>query len=66
MINTRKLKGIMVEKGMSQKTLATSLGINDKTLGRKMKLGKFNSDEMEKMIEILEIKNPAEIFFYNN
>ena len=63
MINTRKLKGLMVEKGLSQKNLAILLGINDKTLGRKMRSGKFNSDEMEKMIEILEIKNPVEIFF---
>lgn len=66
MVNIRKLKGAMVEKGMSQKSLATCLGINDKTLGRKMKSGKFNSNEMEKMIEVLEIKNPIEIFFCDN
>lgn len=66
MVNTRKLKGIMAEKGLSQKSLATCLGINDKTLGRKMRSGKFNSNEMEKLIELLDIKNPIEIFFSTN
>ena len=63
MVNIRKIKALMVERGMSQKELANCLGINDKTLGRKFKTGKFNSDEMFRMIEILDIKNPVEIFF---
>ena len=42
------------------------VGINDKTLGRKLKSGKFNSNEMDKMIEVLDIKNPIEIFFCSN
>ena len=63
MVNVPKLKGLMVEKGISQKQLASSIGINEKTLGRKLKTGKFNTDEMSKMIEILDIDKPIDIFF---
>ena len=63
MINTAKLRGLIVERGYSQKEVAETIGISTKTFYLKMKKGVFDSDEIMAMVEALEIKNPAEIFF---
>lgn len=63
MINTNELKGAITAKGFTQKDMASKLGISPKTFYLKMKKGVFGSDEIEKMIKILSIKNPTEIFF---
>lgn len=65
MIDTNTLKGLIVKKGLSQKALADKLGVTPKTFYNKMSKGKFNSDEMYKMIKILGIKEPSKIFFAN-
>lgn len=64
-MNINKLKGLFVEKGYTQKDIAKELGITPNTLRRRMKEEIFNSDEINKLIEILDIKNPMEIFFTN-
>jgi len=33
------------------------------TLGRKLRAGVFGTDEVEKLIDVLNIENPNEIFF---
>ena len=63
MINTDALKGIIVSNGLTQQDVAKHLGMSSKTFYLKMKQGIFGSDEMEGMIELLSIDNPAEIFF---
>ncbi len=63
MIQINKLKALFVEKNITQQEIAKELGITETTMSRKMKKGVFDSDEMYKMIEILEIENPSEIFF---
>jgi predicted transcriptional regulator len=63
MINTDKLKGIIVESGYSQQDVANQIGITPKTFYEKMKKGVFGSDEMQMMIDILHIEDPAAIFF---
>ena len=63
MINTRKLKGIIVESGYSQQDVANQIGITPKTFYEKMKKGVFGSDEMQMMIDMLHIEDPAAIFF---
>jgi DNA-binding XRE family transcriptional regulator len=65
-IDTNALKGIIVTKGYSQRKLAKELGITEKTFYSKMNKGVFDSDEIENMIDILNIKNPVEIFFAKN
>ena len=57
-----KLRGIMAEHGMSQRQVAKSLGMTEKTFYAKMRKGVFGTDEAEKMVELLSISNPAEIF----
>lgn len=63
MIAMNELKGLMVAKGYTQTTIAKELGISRKTLSKHLKEGVMGSDEMEKLIKILDIKNPSEIFF---
>jgi DNA-binding XRE family transcriptional regulator len=65
MIDTTALKGVIVSNGMTQQDVAKQIGMTPKTFYSKMKKGVFGSDEMEKMIDLLSIKNPAEIFFAN-
>ena len=63
MIKTDKLRGIMAEKGYSQKDVAKEIGITPKTFYEKMKVGVFGSDEIQVMINMLSIEDPAAIFF---
>lgn len=63
MINTNKLKGIIAERNQTQANVAKYLGISKNTMSIKMKKGIFNSDEIDKMIEFLQIEKPEKIFF---
>lgn len=63
MILVNELRGKIRAKGYTQDKLARELGISAKTLSNKLNKGVFGSDEMERLILILEIKNPMEIFF---
>lgn len=63
MIKINELKGIITKNGLTQKQVAERIGIAPKTFYEKMKKGVFGSDEIQKMIEILNINNPCEIFF---
>ncbi len=63
MILTDKLKGKITEAGLSQRQLAKQLGMTEKTFYTKMKKGVFDSDEIESMIILLNIKEPLDIFF---
>ena len=63
MIDVNKLKGKYVEKGYTGKDVAKIIGKTPKTFYQKMKIGRFDSDEIKAMVEALDIKNPSEIFF---
>ena len=63
MINTNKLRGLIVEHGYSQKDVAQYIGVTAKTFYDKMKTGKFNLNELDKMVEMLSIDDPAQVFF---
>lgn len=62
MVDTAKLRGIIAERGFSQRQVAKKLGMAEKTFYTKMKTGVFGTDEAEKLIDMLAIVNPAEIF----
>jgi DNA-binding XRE family transcriptional regulator len=57
-----KLRGIIAERGTSQRKVAQQLGMTEKTFYTKMKKGVFGTDEVQQMIEILKIENPVDIF----
>lgn len=61
-MNSNKLRGVIAERGFSQRDVANAIGISEKTFYLKMKKGVFGTDEAEKMIKLLNIENPAEIF----
>lgn len=63
MININELKGRIVAKGYTQEEVARMLEITPKTMYTRMQRGVFNSDEIYKLIKILEIKDPMNIFF---
>ena len=62
MVAVDKLRGIIAERGMSQRQLAQKLGMSEKTFYNKMQKGIFGTDEVERMVEILSIQNPIDIF----
>lgn len=66
MINVNKLKAIFVENGKTQKDVAELLDISSNTMSTKLKKGVLNSDEIYKLIDYFDIKNPVEIFFVEN
>lgn len=63
MIDTKALKSIIFDRGLSQRKIANQIGIAEKTFYTKMARGVFGSDEIEKMICILKIEDPVRIFF---
>lgn len=64
-MNASKLRGIMAERGVTQKEVARMIGIAPKTFYLKMKNGTFGLDEVNTMIAGLHIENPADIFLAN-
>ncbi|MCR4963299.1 MAG: helix-turn-helix domain-containing protein [Firmicutes bacterium] len=62
-MNIKELKNIIKNNGLTQADVAKHLGISLRTFNSKINKGIFGSDEMEKMIDLLHIKDPAKIFF---
>ena len=63
MVDTDKLRGVIAEKELSQRKVAETLGISDKTFYDKMKKGVFSSAEIDVMIGLLDMTEPMKIFF---
>lgn len=64
MFDKNKFKAQMVLVGITSKKLSEYLNINVSTLYRKINNnGNFTRSEINKIIEILKIDNPQEIFF---
>jgi len=63
MLNVLEFKAAMVRKGFTQKEIAQYLGISEKTFCNRIKNKRFGTDEIEKLIPLLEINNPMQIFF---
>ena len=63
MFDKRKLQAQMVLKGITGRDLASKMGINEGTLYRKFgNDGDFTRSEIQQIMDILEIKNPDEVF----
>lgn len=61
-MDTAKLRGIIAERGYSQREVARMIGMTEKTFYNKMQKGVFGTDEATKMVALLRIDNPASIF----
>lgn len=70
MVDTDKLKGLLVSKGFRQEDAAKQIGISTPTLNGKINnKTDFLSSEIEQLCELLEIrdaKTVVEVFFYKN
>ncbi|MEG1972337.1 MAG: helix-turn-helix transcriptional regulator [Oscillospiraceae bacterium] len=62
-MNLNLLRSEIVKNGMTQEQLAQAIGMSPSTFYRKTKKGIFGTDEVEKIIDTLKIKNPMDIFF---
>ena len=63
MINENLLKASYVAKGLTQEEVAEKLGITTNTFRFKIKNNTLDVRQMDVLIELLDIKNPIEIFF---
>lgn len=65
MLDKNALRAEIVRNGLTQKDVAKIIGVSEKTFISRMHKGNFGTDEADKMIQALGIKNPADIFFAN-
>lgn len=63
MIRVNELKGLIVARGMTQIQVAKMIGMSARTFRYKLKKGVFNNTEIQKLIKVLDIKDPMRIFF---
>ena len=63
MVKINEIRACMARNQITQKQLAQELHISENTMTEKMKTGNFGLEEAKLMIELLDIKNPSEIFF---
>ena len=63
MILVNKLKGMLVEKGISVVDVAKRIGESPVSLYRHLDRGVLSSSEIEVFIELLDIAEPMSIFF---
>lgn len=63
MVDTHALKVAIVDNNMTQKSVALALNMTPKTFYSRMKKGVFWSDEIDKLIDVLNISDPEPIFF---
>lgn len=62
MVNTNELKAAIVRKGLTQKEVAKQLNMSERTLTNRFSRGIFGSDEIEKLMNVLDISDPMPIF----
>ena len=63
MVNLDELRASMVRSGYNQKKLAKAMGLSESALSVKLSKGNLRLEDANAMIKILQISNPAEIFF---
>ncbi len=63
MINVDLLLKEMEKKGVTEAELCRNLGMSKIIFSRKIKKGRLNTEEAEKIRRMLDIKDPGRIFF---
>jgi len=62
-VDTNKLKGLIVERGLTQTEVYSRMGLSKRQWQGRIEKKKFDSDDMMQLISILDIDNPSPIFF---
>lgn len=63
MVQTEKLNREINAQGLSNAQVAWHLGMSEQCFARRLKAGKFGSQDIQMLTELLELKRPEEIFF---
>lgn len=66
MVNVNLLKAEIVKNGLTQAEFCKKIGMAHSTFVRKMRTKNLTTNEAEKMIDVLDIKEPGQIFFSCN
>ncbi len=62
-MNAKKLKEELAKHKITQKEMAKSLGMSESTFRRKVRNDKFGLLDANRMIKLLHIDKPEDIFF---
>jgi len=63
MVAANLLRAEMAKAGMTQASLAKEIGVSPQTLSKKLKKGVLGSDEIERILCVLQIEDPMSVFF---
>lgn len=64
MFDEKRFRAQMALNGMKMKELASAIGIDESTMYRKISSGgNFTREEINRIIDVLHIDNPMDIFF---
>ena len=63
MVDVNALKAAVVAKGLTYREAAEAIGMTRKTWYDRINSKKFSSDEMYRLIKLLNIADPSAIFF---
>ena len=61
-MNVNALKAEVVKNGYTMAQVAKLIGISETTMSRRLKKQDFGLDEAERLIDVLHIQNPGDIF----
>ena len=62
MLDRKALKAEIAKKGFSQKELARRIGMSESAFYSRMQRGIFGTDEIERLVLVLKLERPWEIF----
>ncbi len=65
-MNVNALKAEFRKNGMTQAEVAKMIGMSETTMSRRLKKQDFGLDEAERLIKLLHIQNPGDIFLPSN
>ena len=63
MINLDGLREIWISKGYTQEKVAKRIGLQVRTFRNRLKNGTLTTNDIDKLVDLLDIKNPTSIFF---
>lgn len=61
-MNVNALKAEIARSGLTQASVAKSIGMSESTFWRRLQTKNFGLNEAEALIKLLNIKNPEEVF----
>lgn len=63
MVQTEKLRWEIEAQGLSNAQVAWHLGMSEQCFARRLRAGKFGSEDIRLLTELLEPECPEDIFF---